>query len=110
MRELAAKAHEEELRRALLPLADSFDAWRRGEVSSGDLSHLIHEFHDGAAREIWKSYNVGHLTNSVAYAIHTGVLSHCEVPVEVLETLRMALAFYQDQDRLEAAEAYEDEI
>jgi len=54
LREQAARAHEEELRRALLPLAAAFDRWRAGELDSFALSDLIHEFHDGESREIWK--------------------------------------------------------
>jgi hypothetical protein len=35
LREHAAAAHEEELRRALVPVADAFKRWERGELGSG---------------------------------------------------------------------------
>ncbi|MBV8169038.1 MAG: hypothetical protein JO021_19745, partial [Alphaproteobacteria bacterium] len=37
LRECAGKAHDEELRRALLPLADAFKRWERNELQSYDL-------------------------------------------------------------------------
>ena len=50
IREYAAAAREEELRRALLPLADAFKRWEREELDSFALQDLIHQFHQGAAR------------------------------------------------------------
>ena len=38
LRELAGAAHEEGLRRALVPLQAGFDRWARGELSSGELT------------------------------------------------------------------------
>ncbi|HSU12642.1 hypothetical protein [Longimicrobium sp.] len=103
LRELAGKAHEAELRAELGKLAGEFDAWRRGEIDSFDLSQRIHEFHDGAAREIWKTYSYGHPTSSVAYAIHAGILSRDEVPPEVLAALKHAIGVYEHMARPEGA-------
>ena len=47
LREYASAAHEEELRRALLPLAEAFKRWEHGDLDSGELSDLIHRFHQG---------------------------------------------------------------
>jgi len=54
MRELEGKAYEEELRRALIPLSESFDSWKEGRTGSGELTELIHEFHRGPAKELFK--------------------------------------------------------
>jgi hypothetical protein len=51
LREQAMLAHEEELRRALLPIAAAFEEWKKGEISSGELSIRIHEFHQGPSRK-----------------------------------------------------------
>ena len=102
LRQLAGKAHEAELRAELAKLAEQFDAWRRGEIDSFDLSQHIHEFHDGAAREIWKTYVQGDPYSSVAYAITAGIISRDEVAPEVLDALKHALAFHEDMDRLES--------
>jgi len=98
LREQVSLAHEEELRRALLPLADGFDRWRRGEISSGELSERIHDFHQGPVREIWKAYNYGSPTLAVAYAIRQGILQRENVPPELLEALGPSLDFYECQD------------
>src|SRR2546422_6315186 len=57
LREYAAVAHEEELRRALLPVAEAFKRWEREELDSGELSEIIHKFHQGPARDLWVRYN-----------------------------------------------------
>jgi hypothetical protein len=93
LRQLAALAHEEDLRRALLPLASAFDEWRAGRLQSGELADVIHRFHDGAAREIWKSYTYAH-DSAVARAIATGVLERDKVPPEVLEFLGNTIEHY----------------
>jgi hypothetical protein len=89
LRELAARAHEEELRRALVPLAEAFRGWEQGRVSSFELSDLIHEFHQGPARELYVRYALrGADDLNVASAVARGVLGREEVPAEVLEHLR----------------------
>ena len=57
LRELSGLAHEEELRRALVPLADAFKRWQAGRLGSGALANLIHEFHQGPAKELFDRYN-----------------------------------------------------
>lgn len=101
LREHAGLAYEEELRRALLPLADDFDRWRRGELASTELSERIHLFHDGAARKIWSTYHDGDPRLAVAGAIHLGILPRDQVPAELLE----ALAFFESQDESPGAPA-----
>jgi len=87
------KAHEEELRRALIPLSESFDQWKESQTGSGELSELIHEFNRGPARELFKKYN-GPLQNMmVASAIAKGILEKNEVPQELLEQLAELIDF-----------------
>ena len=97
LREAAMEAHEEELRRALLPLAAAFEKWRAGELSSGELTERIHEFHDGPARELFKRYNYGALDLAVAHAIVSCVLDRSRLPQELLAALQPAIAFYEQQ-------------
>jgi hypothetical protein len=99
LRELAAKAHQEELRCALMPLSGAFQRWERGELPSGELTDLIHEFHQGPSRDLWGRYNSGMLEVVVAHAIVTGVLDRTKFPPEVLESLAPAIQFYEQQDR-----------
>lgn len=93
LRELSARAHEEELRRALLPLSRSFDEWRKGHLSSGDLALAVHEFERGPAREMFRRYNGAPATMNVAYALREGLLRREEVEDEVIAYLAGPLAF-----------------
>ena len=102
LREQAAIAHEEELRRALVPLAEAFGRWARGDVGSGELTELIHTFHQGPARDLFLRYNDSHLEMQVAHAIVTGVLDRAKIPGELLEHLARALSFYE-ADRASSA-------
>jgi hypothetical protein len=97
LREYAGAAHEEELRRALLPVSEAFGRWASGELSSGELSEIIHRFHQGPARELWVRYGTSHLEMPVAFAITTGVLARETIPAELLEHLAGALRFYEEQ-------------
>lgn len=97
LRDAAIAAHEEELRRALIPLEAAFQQWRAGRVGSGELAELIHGFHEGPARELFKKYNYGHLELAVAQAIVSGVLDRSRLPVELVQALRQAIAFYEEQ-------------
>lgn len=97
LREAAMVAHEEELRRALVPLEAAFQRWRAGDVGSGELAELIHEFHDGPARDLFKKYNYGQLELAVAHAIVSGVLDRSRLPGELVEALGRAITFYEDQ-------------
>jgi hypothetical protein len=74
LREVAMRAHEEELRRALLPLAETFDRRRVGKVSGGEFVDVIHNFRQGPARELFQRYNYGSLDLTVAHAIVPGVI------------------------------------
>ena len=105
LRECAAAAHEEELRRALLPIAEAFKRWEQGELGSGDLSELIHRFHQGPARELYVRYDTNQLEAPVAYAIVTGVLDRKAVPAEVLDHVARMIRFYEER----AGEAARDE-
>jgi hypothetical protein len=97
LREQAGQAHEEELRRALVPVAESFRRWERGELDSAELSDIIHHFHQGPARELFDRYNNRYRELAVAYAITVGVLDRQTIPAELLDHLARALAFYESQ-------------
>lgn len=93
LRELAARAHEEDLPRALLTVSAAFDRWRAEELGSGDLAQIIHEFHDGPARELYKFYTGEHGW-AVGYAIANGLIEREQVPPAVREHCRGAIEFF----------------
>lgn len=99
LREYTTEAYERELHRELTILERSFEQWRKGEISSGELSYRIHQYEIGPSRELYKKYNENSLAEmNVAYAIAVGILNKEEVPVELLEALERALCFYEDLD------------
>jgi hypothetical protein len=51
------QAYERELHRELARLDQSFDQWREGKISCGELSHRVHQYEAGASRELYKHYN-----------------------------------------------------
>jgi hypothetical protein len=97
LREYASAAHEEELRRALLPLADAFRRWEQGALSSGELSELIHQYHQGAARELYRRHSTTHLVAPVAYAVAAGILDRTALPGDLPEYLAGMIAFYEQE-------------
>ena len=94
-------AHEEELRRALVPLAEAFDRWRKGELDSGSLALQIHDWDLGPQKALFKKYNYGIKEMNVAWAIVTGILDERKVDPELLQTLERHIAFYRQQLREE---------
>lgn len=96
LREYAAAAHEEELRRALLPVAEAFKCWERDELSSGELAEIIHKLHQGPARKLWGYYSTPHPEMAVAFAITEGVLNRDTVPAELLSHLAGQIRFYEE--------------
>ena len=107
IREWMIEAYERELHRELSKLDESFTEWRNGAISSGELSHRIHEWETGPSRALYKHYNHGPQDMSVAYAIVMGILSEEEVPGELLEAVSGPLDFFrslQERDELQDRE------
>jgi|SRR5919109_1842441 hypothetical protein len=96
LRTWAGEAHEEELRRALVPLGEAFDRWKSGDIASSELSNLIHKFHQGPARELFVKYDTNHLEAPVAHAIVSGVLDKNKISAELLEHLAKWLKLYEE--------------
>jgi hypothetical protein len=95
VRHWAAAAHDRDLSNALVDLRAQFDRWQRREITAYDLNRLIHEFHQGPSREIWKRYATNHLAPAVASAVAAGVLTREELPVPLLEHLAGLIEFFE---------------
>jgi hypothetical protein len=65
--------------------------------AAGELSEIIHRFHQGPTRELFARYNTLHLEMTVAYAITVGVLEGKKIPAELRDHLACALEFYEGQ-------------
>ena len=95
LREYATAAYERELHRELSKLDQSFAEWRSGALSSGELSHRIHQYETGPSRELFKRYNRGEMDLNVAYAVVVGILDEGEVPPELLEAISGPLDLFR---------------
>jgi len=98
VREWAAIAHDRELGHALLELRTEFDRWQRGEITAADLNDLIHQFHEGASREIWTRYATNHLEPAIGSAVAAGILRREELPEELLRQIAGLIEFYEADD------------
>jgi predicted GNAT superfamily acetyltransferase len=86
-RELAAKAYERELDRALSDLESRFVAWREGQVDAFELNEEIHKHHNGISRVLWSRYQLDPEI-LVPRLVVAGVLKEEEVPVELWEDIK----------------------
>ena len=103
LREYMIEAYERELHRELTKLDQSFAEWRNGVISSGELSHRVHEYNSGPSRQLYKHYNYGDNDMNVAYAIVAGILDKDGMPTELLEAIEGQIKFLQsmkDRDEL----------
>jgi len=89
LRELANLAYERDLTDALRELAADFAAWKGKSINAFDLSDSIHEFHDGAARDLWSLYNHLKPPMIVAGALERGVLTSKDVPASLRAKLNV---------------------
>ena len=93
LRELAALAHEEELQRAIKALDEQFDLWRKGELDPFELNEQIHQFHNGASRELYKMYAMGDPFFGIARAINIGILDRTLIEPEVMKLFESTLNY-----------------
>jgi hypothetical protein len=96
IRELEGIAYERQLESELRKLAAHFDAWKANQIDPWELTELIHKFHNGPARELYKQYTSRFHKMNVAYAVKTGILKENEIPNEVWPHLEGPLELYRD--------------
>ena len=94
LRELVGKAHDRELGIYLDELEMRFKEWKEGKIGPSDLSDFIHEFHDGSARHVYKTYTTLKREQLVARALGIGLLREEEVAREIRERLSDSIDYY----------------
>jgi hypothetical protein len=95
LKELAGRAYKNELVRELGKLARHFDAWREGKIAADDLTELVHQYHNGPARELWEKYNGPFTDVLVAGAIMNGLLQKEQVTEETWPVVEEAIERYR---------------
>ncbi|WP_027856634.1 hypothetical protein [Marinobacterium jannaschii] len=91
LNELASQAYEKDLSRCLDVVYKHFQAWKAGEIEVWDVNQAVHDYHDGIARELYKTYCMNDPLFSVVFGVHQGLISIDDVPEEVrIDVERMA--------------------
>jgi len=98
LRQLAGIANERELDQEMEKLYQHFESWKKKEIDCFELSDLIHKFHQGASREIWKIYTDSYLDMTVSRAVVLGLLKKEEIPEDLLDVLDSRIKFFDDSD------------
>lgn len=81
IRDAAGLAYQRELCAALEDLGSQFAKWESGEINAFELSDLIHEFHQGISRELFKRYDGTSVPDfAVAGAVLRGSIKESEIP------------------------------
>ncbi|MCX9157285.1 hypothetical protein OPU71_14245 [Niveibacterium sp. 24ML] len=75
LRRLADEAWDAELRVCLLELHAQFDSWANQGISSFELVERIHEFHNGASRQLYGRYTSLTPALAVARAVAFGLIA-----------------------------------
>jgi hypothetical protein len=96
--ELAGIANERELDQEMEMLYQHFENWRNEKISCFELSDLIHKFHQGPSREIWKMYTTSDPDTAVSRAVALGLLKKEEIPKDLLDILDFKIGFFADSD------------
>lgn len=95
---LTEKAYRSQLENELSKLSKSFDDWPNKEIDCFELTEKIHQFHDGASRELWKCYNyTKDQKYLIAVAIVEGQLLESEISKELLDELQPVIQFCKEQ-------------
>ena len=98
LRELAGIANERELDQELEKLYRHFESWRKKDICCFELSDLIHMFHQGASRELWKMYTYYDPDTAVSRAVALGLLKKEDIPENMLDILDLRIGFFTDPD------------
>jgi hypothetical protein len=89
LRHWCAIAYERDLGAELSKLHELFRQWQAGSMRAVDLSDEIHQFHDGAARELYVQYVFGRGEEILLLygAVQRGVIKTDELPSDLLKLL-----------------------
>ena len=97
-RELRTTVYERELKNHLTELLESFQEWKKGQISSGELSTIIHEYDRGPSKEMFVRYNNLESEISIAYGLARGLLQRAEISDEAYEIVKNQVRFFESQN------------
>lgn len=96
LNELAGRAYEAELSRAIDSVHQEIQKWKNMEISCWDVDKKIHSYHDNEARSLYKTYvMLGDPRVAVAQAIARGILDISEVKENCRSLLEGLIDYYR---------------
>lgn len=98
IRRIRDQAYEAELYEALRDLESGFSDWHKGHIDCFQLTDLIHHFHQGPNRDLWKYYARVKAHVAAARAIAFGLVRPEDVPPEVREALAQEIELHQQME------------
>lgn len=93
VKRLSDLAHQRELEGAMEDLEANFGRWRKGEIDVFHLNELIHQFHNGVSRDLYKFYGLSEAHHGVAFGLARGIIDESEVDPEIREKLGELIDF-----------------
>jgi hypothetical protein len=91
LKDLVGKSYENELSSYLKELSFKFDEWKAGNVSSGELSNLIHDYDRGPSKDMFVYYNTVDSSIAVGRAIVHNFLSEDDIPEEIFPYIKNSI-------------------
>ena len=96
LNELAGRAYESELSRAIDSVHQEIQKWKNKEISCWDVDQKIHSYHDDEARSLYKTYvMLNDPRVAVAQAIAKGILDISEVDEDCRSLLEGLIDYYR---------------
>ena len=101
LRQLKDIAYERELDQELSELYQDFQKWWNKEIDGFELNGLIHKYHQGSLRGVWKTYNYMDLYMVVSRAVALGLLKKEDIQEDILEIIDTRIDFFSGNDESE---------
>ena len=95
LKELADVAYKRELENYTEKLAKHFDSWRTKKIDCFQLKEIIHAFHNGIFRELWKKYDLPCEDILVSMAVAKNIIKKEEINSATFEYIKGMVDSYK---------------
>ena len=95
IREMAKLAWERKLRDEIVGIGDAIQKMQSGEISPNEVNDIIHQFHEGPSRELFKLFSDSLPWYAVCRAHYDGVIADDEIS-HTSKTIRDGLKRFAD--------------
>ncbi|MBL7072333.1 MAG: hypothetical protein ISS33_00980 [Candidatus Omnitrophica bacterium] len=95
LKELVSVAYKRELDNYTEHLAKYFDRWRTKKIDCFQLKEIIHKFHNGIFRELWKKYNLPCEDVLISMAVAKNIIKKEEINPDTFEHIKDMIDSYK---------------